>query len=201
MFADSSGDCVPMMYLTYLQDLDNPRLYNWGSAVLACMYRQLCCASLIKTKGIAGPIVLLQQWSWTRLPVCRPLPRVKGWSPDWGVPDPLTCPAYGAKWCSLHTFLDTPHGGTAGPGYVRGQIQSLKDHDIDWEPYLDLIKEEKFCKQTMDDRDRWLFRGPLIHYWIIEYHYPDRVLRQFGLRQQIPDAPLFGETETRRLHK
>ena len=98
MFADSSGDCVPMMYLTYLQDLDNPRLYNWGSAVLACMYRQLCCASLIKTKGIAGPIVLLQQWSWTRLLVCRPHPRVKGWSPDWGVPDSLTCPAYGAKW-------------------------------------------------------------------------------------------------------
>jgi hypothetical protein len=27
------------------------------------------------------------------------------------------------------------------------------------------------------------------------------VLRQFGLRQQIPDPPLFGETETRRLHK
>jgi hypothetical protein len=27
------------------------------------------------------------------------------------------------------------------------------------------------------------------------------VLRQFGLRQQIPDAPLFGETETRHLHK
>jgi hypothetical protein len=27
------------------------------------------------------------------------------------------------------------------------------------------------------------------------------VLRQFGLRQQISDAPLFGETETRHLHK
>lgn len=189
-----------MMYLEFLKDLDNPPTYNWGSAVLACLYRALCAACMAKKKEIAGPIELLLHWSWSRLPVSRPRPREKNWEPEWGSPDMLTCPAYAAKWCSYHTYLDTARG-RVGVSYVRGQLNSLRECDIDWEPYVSLVSGGKCCKQTLDDRDRWLFRGPLIHFWMIEYHYPDRVLRQFGLRQQIPEAPLLGEADTRALHR
>ena len=27
---------------------------------------------------------------------------------------------------------------------------------------------------------------PLIHFWVVEYHHPERVLRQFGMKQGIP---------------
>lgn len=28
---------------------------------------------------------------------------------------------------------------------------------------------------------------PLIHFWVVEGHHPERVLRQFGMKQGIPD--------------
>jgi hypothetical protein len=31
----------------------------------------------------------------------------------------------------------------------------------------------------------------MIHFWMVENHYPDRVMRQFGLFQQVPPpAPI-----------
>ena len=69
MFPDKTGDVVPAMYLQFLYNLDKPQKYDWGSAVLAVLYRQLSEACLSKTDSIAGPLLLLQMWSWTRLPV------------------------------------------------------------------------------------------------------------------------------------
>ena len=39
LFADSSGDSVPVMYLRFLEDLYPERVPNWGVAALACLYR------------------------------------------------------------------------------------------------------------------------------------------------------------------
>lgn len=38
--------------------------------------------------------------------------------------------------------------------------------------------------------DTWISKCPLIHYSIIEFYYPDRVFRQFGMRQPIPPSVL-----------
>ena len=37
----------------------------------------------------------------------------------------------------------------------------------------------------------WMSRCPLIHMDIVEYHAPDRVLRQFGYVQNIPVATVW----------
>ena len=36
--------------------------------------------------------------------------------------------------------------------------------------------------QIRNDRAWWVARLPLIHFWIVEFHYLDRVMRQFGRR-------------------
>lgn len=87
LFADSSGDSVPVMYLQFLGNLDEPVQYNWGGAVLALLYRNLCVAVERQTKSMWGPTLLLQHWCWSRLPAGRPYPK-GGWTPHWGYPNP-----------------------------------------------------------------------------------------------------------------
>ncbi|XP_056693860.1 serine/threonine-protein phosphatase 7 long form homolog [Spinacia oleracea] len=56
-----------------------------------------------------------------------------------------------------------------------------------WQPYsetvLGLLPEICRC-----DRDIWRSVVPLICFDIVEYHYPNRVMRQFGLEQSVPVA-------------
>ena len=56
-----------------------------------------------------------------------------------------------------------------------------------WAPYTEEILERlpKFCHQG---RAIWRARVPLIYFHIVEWHLPHRVMRQFGLSQDIPDS-------------
>ena len=56
---DASGDTVPSMYAQFI-DFDRPVRYSWASALLACLYRNLCAASHVGTRSIAGPMYFLQ---------------------------------------------------------------------------------------------------------------------------------------------
>ena len=175
IFTDSSGDSVPAMYLQFIMDLDAPVQYNWGGAALALLYMNLCRAvtrSAKPAKTIWGPVVLLQHWAWSRLPCGRPR-AVNDWTPDWGLPDRESCPAFGTKWCCLHDF-DHPHG-TAGVDYFRSQLQDLREGMVTWEPYKARYRDLPL--RVHQDHDFWLVRVPLIHFWIVEHHYPDRVRR------------------------
>lgn len=54
-----------------------------------------------------------------------------------------------------------------------------------WQPYLHLLDTiPEYCRQG---RLVWMTRAPLICYDIVEWHLPDRVQRQFGLLQTIPE--------------
>ena len=70
---------------------------------------------------------------------------------------------------------------------------------VDWQPYDDLLEQMPFV--VHQDSDWWFARVPLMHFWIVEFHYPDRVMRQFGLRQAIPPYVSRGEADVRRLRK
>ena len=55
---------------------------------------------------------------------------------------------------------------------------------IIWESYKDVIDNlPNFCK---NGQDIWQTVNPLICFHISEWHHPDRVLRQFDLKQNIP---------------
>lgn len=145
-----------------------------------------------------GPTLLLQHWAWSRLPVGRPIANE---APGWGNPDPDRCPAFAKKWHGVHHYEARTHGSTIGIRPVRSELQSLGAERVDWTPYQLLYAEGRLPITCLQQQDMWYYRGPLVHFWIVEHHYPDRVLRQFGHDPFIPaDPSLLGST-IRDLHK
>jgi hypothetical protein len=55
-----------------------------------------------------------------------------------------------------------------------------------WEPYTQPIISQlpDYCRR---DHAIWSITCPLINFDVVEYHYPGRVMRQFGLSQEIPE--------------
>ena len=104
-------------------------------------------------------------------------------------PDDAYRPALAKKWYGDHRYVNQPHGKTVGIRLVRGQLQSLGDTQVSWTPYSELYDEGRLPQIVSDDEEMWLYRGPLVCFWIVEHHYPDRVLRQFGLPPLIPADP------------
>ena len=60
VFADKSGDRVHLMWLEFMENLNDPPKYSWGSAALSWLYRQLCKASKKTAKQIGGALILVQ---------------------------------------------------------------------------------------------------------------------------------------------
>ena len=110
MFPDSNSSSVSLMYLPFLEYL-GPRgddHYNWGGAVLACLYRQLSRACRYKVGSINGPLLLLQMWSWTRFAIARPVPHDVNFGNN--IIDERL--AYGATWTIPHQWEGNPARGT-----------------------------------------------------------------------------------------
>ena len=115
--------------------------------------------------------------------------------------DPERRPGYGAIWGTPHTYEDTGRGRTVGISYVRGQLQMLHEASITWYPYRLFYDRGLLCQLTLEQRHLSFYRGPCVCFWIVEYHYPDRVPRQFGLDAYVPDFPELGEQQTTQLHR
>jgi hypothetical protein len=73
-FPDATGDSASWMFLPCLTDWDTTGGYNWASAVLAFLYRQLCeaCRRSSRTASLGGCVYLLQLWMWAHIPIGRP---------------------------------------------------------------------------------------------------------------------------------
>uniref|UniRef100_A0A7N2RFD4 Aminotransferase-like plant mobile domain-containing protein n=1 Tax=Quercus lobata TaxID=97700 RepID=A0A7N2RFD4_QUELO len=180
IFMDKSGDRVHLMWVQQLENLHNPRRYSWGSACLAWLYRELCRASE-DTSQIGGCLLLLQYWAWARFPYLCPTvergPPVGAYGPS--VRGPLSL-----KWLWVpnkknrpaHIFRDR----------YREQLASMLPDQVVWQPY----------EAHFDDLPPWCVAGravwtatvPLVCFHLVEKHTPDRVVRQFGMIQEIPRA-------------
>ncbi|GAV73466.1 PMD domain-containing protein, partial [Cephalotus follicularis] len=69
-----------------------------------------------------------------------------------------------------------------GVSQVSGNLLLLQ---VIWKPYLD-VRLDLACYQCRRDRYIWRFHVPLIYFKYVEWHYPDVVVRHFGLGQHIP---------------
>ncbi|RVW99497.1 Serine/threonine-protein phosphatase 7 long form-like [Vitis vinifera] len=107
LFTDKKGVYIQLAILPMLRDFGETAQYSWGSATLAHLYRELCRASLDSAESIAGPLHLLQLWSWERLHVGRPsrsLPHAPVPIDERFPPDAL-----GSRWRVPLSHTDTPH--------------------------------------------------------------------------------------------
>ncbi|KAF3320116.1 Serine/threonine-protein [Carex littledalei] len=158
MFPDSCGDHMPMMYLPLLRDLEQPERYNWGGAVLAYLYSHLCRSSEPNVKQMYGPVHLLQHWSWSRLPVGRPIPNE---APQWGELSMWSFPAYGKKWHGGHNYQNRTHCATVGIRPVRMNHRGRLDKD--WSTHFDA-----YCGTAQDPQ------------YLDFYHEPDPIQQTQG---------------------
>ncbi|XP_021757879.1 serine/threonine-protein phosphatase 7 long form homolog [Chenopodium quinoa] len=143
---------------------------------------------------IGGPLIVLQFWAWEHIHVGRPgrpaIHRRGEQDQDdqyqaYDAP-PLPTPdeAYGCRW--VVPRLTHAHAARGLP-YYRDALDRLTEDQVTWDPYVpDLV--DAMPPHLLDHQAEWRARVPLICFEVVESHLPDRVMRQFGLRQTIPQG-------------
>lgn len=179
LFPDGTGR-MSLIYLPLIADLSRVGTYSWGSAALAFLYRALCSvASSHNIKNIGGSLLLLQLWSWEHSHVGRPLVR----SPPFMETDiPQDLPPIGFRWVGARTQSEN---ATRCLKQYRDELNLQEADQLKWEPYM-LIESSSLPPLCTKDADLWITQAPLINFPIVEMYLPERVMRQFGLRQCIP---------------
>ncbi|KAL8484848.1 hypothetical protein ACS0TY_027223 [Phlomoides rotata] len=188
MMSDFSRSHVSLLYLLAMADIEIAGLYSWSSAVLVCLYRELCLASDAQPRAIfAGLVSLLQIWAWSRISTIRPinLDSVLFQGPLLGGDGNfLGIPPYGSRWLTQHTHI---HSARHSIRVYRDMFDRMDDNEFSWEVY-DMALPEIYSLDDCCITEHWMSECPLINNCIVEIHHPSRVLRQFGRRQNIPLA-------------
>ncbi|XP_051200138.1 serine/threonine-protein phosphatase 7 long form homolog [Lolium perenne] len=185
LFADSGGKLAHWCWLKALTVLE--RRWSWGTAALAYLYRQLDDACRrTGSGGIGGCLLLLSVWSWDRLSVGRP--RVlteRRWphyrnnldrEPNWAF-----------LWDNVSEMTSDPK--IMYRQYTE-ELDTLTAEQVEWEPYGTYYHigagMADLNPKCLEEARFWRMRCPLICMWLVEYHQPHRVMRQFGLYQECP---------------
>ncbi|WOG82990.1 hypothetical protein DCAR_0519795 [Daucus carota subsp. sativus] len=182
LFTDKSGGLVHCMYIPLIQDFGRCRNLGWGAAVLAYLFRELCKSCRSGVEEMAGCVLLLQLWAWTRLPFLAPVPRGP-------VSETLDNPLwsgragpYGMRWCLHLKFTDTSSHVLST---LRLSFDALSPSHFEWQPYTEDVLAN-LSEHCTEGSEIWCYKGPLICFHIVEPHLPDRCMRQFGKVQEIP---------------
>ncbi|KAH1261801.1 Serine/threonine-protein phosphatase 7 long form [Glycine max] len=179
LFVDKSSSKVSLGYLQFLRDFKQCSTYALGPAVLAFLYREMCSATDYKIKSIGGMCILIQIWAWER---CTTLAPKK--TPSAIENKPLR-----------HMWLrrGNQHIGNDDLIVFRRKLDIMKRYEFLWEPYTTTVMSAlpPIC---LVGSVAWCAVMPLICFHVVEWHQPDRVLRQFGMQQPIPRVS-FATTE------
>ncbi|KAH0656256.1 hypothetical protein KY285_031138 [Solanum tuberosum] len=167
MLADTSGGLLKLMYLPMLEDITTVGSYSWGSATLACLYHFLCKASQSTQNEIAGFLPLLQIWAWERVTVLRP--------------------QIVAQRDTRNIFpIGLPRGPHAARWFAHFSWTNTTKH---------VLRVFRDALDSMTEDQRYMAaRVPIFCWDVVEVHLPDRVMRQFGLVQEIPSPFPFDAT-------
>uniref|UniRef100_M0ZJ12 Serine/threonine-protein phosphatase 7 long form homolog n=1 Tax=Solanum tuberosum TaxID=4113 RepID=M0ZJ12_SOLTU len=189
MMADTSGNYLKLMFLPMLEDLSVVSSYSWGSATLACLYHFLCKASQSNQNEIAGFLPLLQIWAWERVTVLKPQVIAQRDTENNFLAG-LPRGPHATRWFAHFSWTNTTKHVLK---VFRDALDSMTEDQFIWEPYSDDLIENlpDYCRIG---RDIWRVRAPIFCWDVVEVHLPDRVMRQFGLKQTIPTPFLFDAT-------
>ncbi|KAH1199000.1 Serine/threonine-protein phosphatase 7 long form [Glycine max] len=80
------------------------------------------------------------------------------------------------------------HIGNDDVRVFRRKLDIMKCHEFVWEPYPSTVIS-LLPPVCLVGSLAWYAVVPLICFQVIEWHQPDRVLRQFGMQQPIPESP------------
>ncbi|KAG8484012.1 hypothetical protein CXB51_023200 [Gossypium anomalum] len=173
LMPDVNQNKVSLMYLPLLEDLELAGRFSWGSAVLACLYRELCRATKPSTKTMGGCCLLLQSWALYRMPFLASVshqpyvwPLVNRWITVPGIGRYFTVPMY-------RMMMET-HSGDA----------------FIWMPYNEEHIAALIPSWVTEQQQLFVSNVPLINFHMVEWHDGSRVLRQFGCAQPIPNPPV-----------
>ncbi|KAH1254114.1 Serine/threonine-protein phosphatase 7 long form [Glycine max] len=174
LFVNKSSSRVSLRYLQFLRDFEQCSTYAWGPAVLAYLYREMCSATDYKVKSIGGMCILIQMWAWERCTTLAPK----------RTPPVIENKPLGHRWLRR----GNQHIGNDDLRLFRRKLDLMKRHEFVWEPYTATMMAAlpPIC---VVGGVAWFAVVPLICFHVVEWHQPDRVLRQFGLQQPIPGCP------------
>ncbi|KAJ0510285.1 putative protein-serine/threonine phosphatase [Helianthus annuus] len=186
VFPDNANNWISLHFLHYLHDLRACSQISWGSSVLSSLYRNLCNATAPAAISVTGPVSILQVWAWERIRCVAPEPNNR-----FNYNAPLA-----ARWKGSLSHADAP---THCLRSYRSQLQSIFEGMFIWRPY-DAVMDRLPAICTSGSRS-WRSACPLIYWETVEHHYPQRIMRQFGMVQRIPPSLPITVTEHARLHK
>ncbi|MBA0838197.1 hypothetical protein Goarm_010276 [Gossypium armourianum] len=165
LMSDLSRNLV-LRWLLKLVDFRVVGEFSWGSIVLATLYREMCGATPPNKAKIEGCLSLLLSWAQFRFLFLR-----------LRVNHPYTFPLI-TRWNHSASYVGIP---TALEDVWLLLDQWSKAQD----PTIRAVIPDKFFQNL----NIWHVKGPLVNYATIEMHQTDRVLRQFGFKQPILEAP------------
>ncbi|XBI85516.1 hypothetical protein VPH35_093652 [Triticum aestivum] len=188
VFSDATGNSALWMFLELLNNWDTQ--YSWGSAALAYLYRQLdlACRRKGDTSSLSGFVWSLSVWMWERIPVGRPdfknplMANPRGNHDGLHDDDPYRRPTLAYYWEQVTVYTGSSH--VRYKCYMN-ELDTLTAEQVYWLPY---VEDRDFDLNEMCTRDShlWRARCPMICFFAVEWHFVDRVARQFGRRQGIP---------------
>ncbi|KAM3235899.1 hypothetical protein P3L10_015936 [Capsicum annuum] len=91
---------------------------------------------------------------------------------------------YGRRW-TMGVERNTESHHSLIP--IRDQIDYMTEEQFLWTPYDAILHTPPLCFKI--DERVWIARVPLLFLETGEYHVTDRVMRQFGQPQHIPQPP------------
>lgn len=185
LFPDTSGDTTNAHWVCLLEgSAEEIAEYNWGSAVLAYLYRAMCKACKIGVRGVAGCVLLLQLWAYEHLHIGRP---------TYSLRDLPVVEAANMRMCLGWTWAiavrQTGKNPTHSLVLYRDMLDRQTEDDIIWQPYTE-DRIEHTHPNCIDENELYLRELALICFHVIEHYYPSRVMRQFGYGQPIPTPVL-----------
>nr|XP_017233157.1 PREDICTED: serine/threonine-protein phosphatase 7 long form homolog [Daucus carota subsp. sativus] len=163
LFPTSSRATVHPRYIQLLQKTDEIIDYAWGAGVLANLYRELGKAVKKTSTSINGCVMLLQLWAYERLLPGRP----------------VIARGLERVWPRARAWAEPVQGRRVNPHH-HPYAHFYQLDDVDQEEDVDLYVA---CHMALG-------RIPMFAFEIVEYQMPDRVLRQFGILQHIPERPV-----------